>query len=311
MPEEPNLPDKPLSSDAASAFTDADWTEEWTDDSAYESLEGVQEDEVGTTASSLDEWDEAAIAWEDDVNDPPETTPQPTTTQEALTWIQPVWRRWLRLWQRLITGVRNRIPAAAQLSNAALSAILVGILVVLLVLLNSVRQPSAARSKAAVETPSPTGQDPSAAAPPAAPERAAQNPASPLTAVPAPVEAPAPAPLVSDRIAKIQAQMTDNSILNAQRVIDSVQADLVNNRLTLVFNGDWYRLSDYDQTQLAQALMAQSQALSFADLQLQTSEGAVIGRSPVIGDHMVILQRERPPQVPVPERPRFRLMVDR
>ena len=125
-----------------------------------------------------------------------------------------------------------------------------------------------------------------------------------------PVE-PAPVIVDGDRIAKIQSQLTDSSILNAQRVVDSVQADFTRNQLTLIFNSDWYRLSDYDQTQLTQALMQQSQTLEFADIQCLTPEGDVLARSPVVGNSMVILQRERPPEVPEPERPRFRIMVDR
>lgn len=313
MPEEPNSPNNPLPSDAASdaEFTDADWTEEWTDDSSYESLEGAREEVEGSTASSLDEWDEAAIAWEDESTEPSETLPQPPTTREALAWIQPVWRRVQPVWGRLIAGVRNRIPAAAKVSDTVLSAILVGILAILLVLLNSVRQPSAARSQSPVAPPPLSAKD-SPAAQLDAPSDRPQPPALPSPSpTPAPSPDPAIAPVVGDRIAQIQAQITDSSILNAPRVIDSVQADLVNDRLTLVVNGDWYRLSDYDQTQLAQALKEQSQTLSFKDLQLQTRDGAVIARSPVIGEQMVILQRERPPQVPVPERPRFRLMIDR
>jgi hypothetical protein len=115
----------------------------------------------------------------------------------------------------------------------------------------------------------------------------------------------------SDRIAKIQSQLTDSSILNAQRVVDSVQADFQRNQLTLIFNGDWYRLSDYDQTQLTQALMQQSQDLEFEEIQCLTPDGELLARSPVVGSNMVILQRERPPEVPEPERPRFRIMVDR
>jgi len=312
MPEDPNSPDNATPSEAAAEFTDADWTDDsWTDDSSYETLEGP-ETSPQTDSTDTDEWDSASVEWEDELTDPPEPMPQATTTQEALAWIQPTWRRFQRLWGRLIAGVKSRIPAAASLSDAAISAILIGILAVLLIILNSVRQPTVA-SPQPVPLPA-TDLDQSAPVVdlPLQPEADDQTaPELPQTApTPAPGEKPVE-PIASDRIAQIQAQLTDSSILNAQRVVDSVEADLVNNRLTLVLNGDWYRLSEYDQTQLAQALMAQSEDLAFQDLQFQTTAGDLIARSPVVGHNMVILQRERPPEVPVPERPRYRITIDR
>ncbi|MEM9816425.1 MAG: hypothetical protein AAF827_08500 [Cyanobacteria bacterium P01_D01_bin.6] len=269
VPERDEAPQGP---ENAAESTEA----EWTDDSSYQTLE-TPVTETDTVSSATDEWDEAIQEWDDELAELPEPAPQTTTTKEALSWIQPAWQKFRRLWQRLIVGVRNRIPAATKLSDSALSGILVGILVLLLMLLNSVRQPSVGASPTSL----------------------------------APTEVPALDAGDVDRIAQIQTQMTDSSILNAQRVIDSVQADFRQNQLTLVFNGDWYRLSDYDQTQLAQALMQQSQELAFTDLELVTSTSELLARSPVVGNNMVILQREQTPEVPKPERPRYRLTIDR
>lgn len=285
---------------------------EWTDDSSYQML-ATSATEAETTSPARDEWDEATQEWEDELAELPEPEPQPPTTKEALSWIQPVWQKFRRLWQRLMAGVRNRIPAAAQLSDTVLSAILVGVLVLLLVLLNGVRQPSVASSS---PSPEPRNTDLPAASPidrspdltPMVDETTEPVPSS----VPqSPPDASSLEPGYGDRIAKIQTQMIDSSILNAQRVVDSVQADFTQNELTLVLNGDWYRLSDYDQTQLAQALMQQSQGLAFSNLEFVSSTGELLARSPVVGTDMVILQRERPPEVPEPERPRFRVMLDR
>ena len=296
--------------DVAAESTEA----EWTDDSSYQTLKAPAT-ETTKDLSATDEWDEATQEWDDELAELPEPEPQPTTTREALSWIQPAWQQFRRVWQRLIAGVRNRIPAAAKLSDSALSGILVGILVLLLILLNSVRQPSVASSAlpAAPLNPEPPIASPTENAPSPAP--AGDETTEPLlqpTPQPSP-EVPAlePGDVDVDRIAQIQTQMTDSSILNAQRVVDSVQADFRQNQLTLVLNGDWYRLSDYDQTQLAQALMQQSQGLEFTDLEFVTPEGDLLARSPVVGSNMVILQREQPPEVPEPERPRYRLLIDR
>lgn len=293
---------------AAAESTEA----EWTDDSSYQTLK-TPATETNPDLSATDEWKEANQEWDDELAELPEPEPQPTTTREALSWIQPAWQKFRRVWKRLIAGVRNRIPAAAKLSDSALSGILVGILVLLLILLNSVRQPSVASSSLPTEPLNPE-------LPIANPTERTPSPAStvdettelvPEQAPQAPPEVPALEPGDVDRIAQIQKQITESSILNAQRVVDSVQADFTQNQLTLVFNGDWYRLSDYDQNQLAQALMQQSQGLAFTNLEFVTPAGKLLARSPVVGHDMVILQREQPPDVPEPERPRFRVMIDR
>jgi hypothetical protein len=290
--------------------------EEWSDDSAYDSLEtampsaDASDDTATTDTGTTEEWDEATFEWDEELAEPPETPPTPPTTQDALSWLKPSWRKFRRFWQRLLAGLRNRIPAIANLPDVVLSSIIVGTLALLLIVLNSVRQPATADSP-----PNPTPKPEQTTSPVASSPDAVDVGDAPAPAVapdePAMISAPAPVVVDSDRIAKIQSQLTDSSILNAQRVVDSVQADFQRNQLTLIFNGDWYRLSDYDQTQLTQALMQQSQELEFEEIQCLTPDGELLARSPVVGSNMVILQRERPPEVPEPERPRFRIMVDR
>ena len=307
--------DDPLatSDDELASSTAEQSEEEWSDDSAYESLTPATPavvpvaDEVVATD---EEWDEATFEWDEELAEPPDAPPTPPTTREALSWLKPAVRKFKQFWRRLIAGVRNRIPAVADFPDAVLSAMIIGTLVLLLIVLNSVRQPAAASSPPIPSAEPEEIARPTASLPHADAVENEPVPAAEPNAPPMPVE-PAPVIVDGDRIAKIQSQLTDSSILNAQRVVDSVQADFTRNQLTLIFNSDWYRLSDYDQTQLTQALMQQSQTLEFADIQCLTPEGDVLARSPVVGNSMVILQRERPPEVPEPERPRFRIMVDR
>lgn len=285
---------------AATPETSTELSEaDWTEGSGYQTSATQAVPDAEKPAKSDDEWG-PAYDWQDDLTESVEGATPPTTTQEALAWMQPTWQRLQKVWQRLIFGVRRRIPAAANLSDTVLSAIIVGTLVLLLILLNGVRQPAAASASAPERVSA--GKN-SAVDVPMQPSAPSSNATASNAAAASNVD--------GQRIAQIQAQLTDSSILNAQRVIDSVQADFVNNRLTLIVNGDWYRLSQYDQMQLAQALMAQSESLSFADLQLMTADGGVLARSPVVGNNMVILQREPPPEVPIPEKPRYRLMIDR
>ena len=336
MPEAP-LPD-PSSDVPASELPDAEWTDEsggeetmpaavppplkvesttgaqenadvadaeWTDESGFHDSVPVPEPPPLEAQVATDVWDAGTSDWLEDSTDLPLETAVPTT-QEALAWLKPLGRRSRIAWQRLLRGIRSRIPAAANLSDGILSGLLVGILVLLLTLINGVRQPTGA-------APSPISEPVSSPELPAIPavEVPASRPATPT--LPDTANSPldsAAAALQSDRIANLQAQLTDSTILNAKRVIDSVQADFTTNRLTLMVNGDWYRLSDYDQTQLAQQLMMQSADLAFERLELQTATGELIARTPVIGDEMVIFLRSAPPVVEPPPRPRYRLTVD-
>lgn len=290
MPEEPRPPVDPAQPDEGA---------EWTDESGFEELESEPEasvDEASVDEMPADEWGRASLDWEDDIVEPSEDLPDAATTQEALAWLKPTWQRLQAIWGRLIAGLKNRIPAAANLSDTAISTILIGVLGGLLVLLNSVRQPSMAeeRSPISATPPAPT------AAAPTEPTSTTPEPLSPTEEI-----------VDVERIAQIQAQLTDSSIHHASRLIDSVQADFTENRLILTCNDDWFRLSAYDQDLLANQLMNQSVDLSFDELELQTTDGQLIARNPVIGDAMIIFLRTKPPAVEPPERPRFRITIDR
>lgn len=136
----------------AAAASDEDAEAEWSDDSAYDSLESAlpdarsAEDAATAAATTTEEWDEATFEWDEELAETPPAPPTSPSTQDALSWLKPTGRRLRRVWQRLLAGLRNRIPAIAQLPDIVLSGILIGILVLLLVVLNSVRQPATASS---------------------------------------------------------------------------------------------------------------------------------------------------------------------
>ena len=297
MPEESTPPIDPSSADHP----------EWTDDSNFaDEVKATTIPDVEVSDGSDDEWGQETLDWEDDYLASTNEPATPTSTKEAIAWLKPTWRKLRSAWQRILAGLRNRIPAAANLSDRVISLILIGILGLLLVILNSVRQPSSAVEKSLDGfSPEPTAISPSG-------QSALPKPK--FTPAVSSSEVPTTAPTQAidiERIGKIQAQLTDSSIYNASRVIDSVQADFTNNYLTLICNEDWFRLSNYDQTLLATQLMNQSTELSFQALHLQTPDGQLIARTPVIGNEMIIFLREKPPVVEPPERPRYRFTIDR
>ena len=120
----------------------------------------------------------------------------------------------LKLWQRLLRGVRLRLPQVADLSDGILSGILIGILVLLLVLINSLGHPS------------PT------AAIPASPSTEI-NPSEPTEPAPAELD-PAPLEMNPDleRIADIQDQLAEVATSYASDLVVSVQASFAEDRLS-------------------------------------------------------------------------------
>lgn len=294
---------------------------EWTDESGFEELDSVSNDRPTDSispaeASTIDpanvpananEADVTDIDWGDDVLPPADEDPEPVTTQDALAWLKPTGQRVLAVWRQLLAGLRNRVPAAAKLPDTVLSVILIGTLGLLLGLLNTVRSPSIAKEPSASEA------QPTEIAPPTAPSAPSEGlPAESPVSSDAPIaDAVPPESFDLERIATIQNQLTQSSIYNASRVIDSVQADFTRDQLTLVCNQDWYRLSEYDQDLLASQLLDQAGKLAFDDVELRATSGQLIARSPVVGNEMVILLRDQPPTVEAPERPRFRITIDR
>lgn len=274
-----------------SATTDADRPSP-SQSTASDNATAIPPVEDGDRAAG-DEWDMDLGEW---------VEPLPPAPPSAKAPIETSWQDRLRaLWQQVLAGLRRRLPAIAPWSDGVLSVGIIGILVLLLVLGSVVSRPA----PAAIAPPSPNS------------DVAAPIPDADLaTEAPAPSEFTEPAePTVSDadrdRITAIQTQLAEISDRYASGLVQFVQADFAHNQLTVNLSPEWYRLSDTAQDDLTTDLWTRTQGLSFAKLLLQDPEGNVVARSPVIGDAMIVLQRQRPPIVPEPERPRYRLTIDR
>lgn len=107
-----------------------------------------------------------------------------------------------------------------------------------------------------------------------------------------------PAPTLPDfvpapqEIADIQAQVAAVSNRYAAGLIQSVQADFRASQLVVTLGPDWYDLLRSQQNALAADLLGRTQTLSFNHLQLQTPDGTILARNPVVGQTMVILYRQ-------------------
>lgn len=316
-PEEPTpSPEEPTPLEESSSPTA---NAEWTDDMDLSSPEepSVAPDEAVLSSELRDE----ALDWEDEfVPEPP--IPQSPSTREALAWLKPLWRRVKAAWRRILAGVRSRLPITAQLSDTILSGILIGILVLLLTIINGLRQPPAIAKVPPLAPSAPVSRDtsPSSIADGASDLDAPELEASELDRLPEVLEPEAPAtevpepeldPAERERIAAIQTQLMDASLSYGNNLLVSAQADLTHNQLTANLSSGWYGLSAPAQEDLANDWLRRSIEMNFAELELRSPDGLLLARSPVIGEQMVILQRQQPPVVEAPPRPRYRIVVDR
>ena len=184
-------------------------------------------------------------------------------------------------WDGTLEKVRSLLPAPLKekLSDWALTGILAGIVVVLL--LTSVlllpQQP-----KEVVEIP---------------PEEIEMPPELTAPGAPQPMK-PAPPPKLEltpeqSLIAAIQNQVAEITNQYAEGLILSIETNFLESRLIVTVGDDWYDLSDSRQDKLANEMLRHSQKLDFRKLAITDTEGTLLARSPVVGKKMVILQREK------------------
>lgn len=139
--------------------------------------------------------------------------------------------------------------------------------------------PSASPNVAASPTPSPS----IVASPTPKPKVIAQKPKAP----------PPKLDLTPEQslIAAIQDQVAEITNQYANGLIQSIQANFRGSRLIVQVGEDWYELSRDRQNKLANEMLERAQELDFSKLEITSTQGNLLARSPVVGTQMVILQR--------------------
>ena len=84
----------------------------------------------------------------------------------------------------------------------------------------------------------------------------------------------------------IAGSLIDNAIVGIRPQFNS-------HFLAITLNNQWYATAESTQDKLANSLLVIAQIKGFTQIQLEGSDGAVLARSPVVGDGMIILQRSR------------------
>jgi len=217
-------------------------------------------------SAALDEWDDIAPTLPDAVSPPwsRSAPPRPRGQRSRRGRLSTTVSAVLRQWHRLLQALRSRLPAPVRrLSDGVLTALVLGVLVLGLVLVNS------GRSR---------------------PVPVVLSPAAPTTTE---TQAAEPEP-ASPPIAEIQAQLDGLSATYGSGLVQSVTVNLPRSQLTVNLDGAWYGLPSPQQDTLAQAILDQTRALDFNRLDLISPEGEALARNPVVGQTVVILRRRRP-----------------
>jgi hypothetical protein len=193
--------------------------------------------------------------------------------------------RSMGFWSDILQQFRRFLPAPIrQLSDAILTAILVMLVTITIWFVDGFFVPTST---------------PSVANPPSAtvPESPKVSPAPPTAVESAP---PTPAvvstPKISPEQAFIEAIETQLSEITSQYpddIIQTLSIDLAHDRAIVRLNPVWYTLDEQRQNSLADRMWQQAQANHFTKLELQDDRGVSIARSPVVGKHAIILQRQR------------------
>ncbi len=94
-------------------------------------------------------------------------------------------------------------------------------------------------------------------------------------------------------IEAIQGQLSDLTSQYSDDIIQTLRVDINRNLLIVQLNPSWYQISDDKQDRVTDKMWLQAKANKFSKLEVQDAQGRSIARSPVVGNHPIILQRRR------------------
>ncbi len=125
----------------------------------------------------------------------------------------------------------------------------------------------------------------------AAPDRTpvVMTPTAPIVAQPTSTVAPIdPEQAFIDAI---QAQLNEITSQYPDGIVQTLQVDLPRDLVIVRLDPVWFTIDDNQQDRLSDRMWLQARANHLSKLELQDPTGQTIARSPVVGQHMVVLQR--------------------
>jgi hypothetical protein len=221
---------------------------------------------------------------------------------QSIDRLLPSFNRLQSWWDRVLGQIRQWLPKKIneKLTDWGLTSLLTGLVVI--VLLTSVVLVASPSSTVDSSTTAevnginnlPSSQ-PSFPEPIAAPE----NLEAPAEPKPIELAPPSPPPLTPEQslLGAIQREVDDLTRRYPDGLILAIAPDFDHNHLTLTLADSWYRLTPKRQDTLADGIFKRSQKLTFQKLSLIRGDGTLLARSPVVGQTMIIVQRQLPEPV--------------
>lgn len=217
-----------------------------------------------------------------------EETPELDETENVsgVDQLFPSFNRVQRFWDSLLTSIRGILPNA--LSDKLSDWVITSIIAVIIVGVLSTSVfffPQPFSIPEIVQIPSDV--------PSANPEETPSQLESPENAEPITISPPKPK-LTPEQslIAAIQQEVTDLTNQYPMGLIGTIEANFLGSRLIVTMGDQWYELSKQRQDKLASSIFERAQKLDFKKLELIDSQGTLIARSPVVGEEIIILQRQ-------------------
>ena len=209
----------------------------------------------------------------------------------------------LRGWNKVLRQVRDRAPIAESLPDFLLTTILVGGTIAIVwgaaaIIPEDLFQskPSPSPEEDVAEQPEQPEKPEAPIPPPEAQDSEPEIITKPKRERPPEPEAEPEPELTPEQglVAAIQDQVSEITTRYAEGLIESIEANFRDGRLIIAVSNDWFELPTRRQDELSKEMLARSRKLDFTKLVLTTVDGQVLARSPVVGEKMVILQREQP-----------------
>ncbi len=92
-------------------------------------------------------------------------------------------------------------------------------------------------------------------------------------------------------IAAIEQRITKIATSYEPELLTAIEADLKSSKLSVTVDDQWYQTKSDRQDKIAYEILKRSRQLAFEKLIIQDKDGKLLARNPVVGNRMVILER--------------------
>lgn len=262
---------------------------------------------------------------QDNPNSQPPASRKPERRQPYQT-PQPFWKvKFIQFLRRIIGILESTVDKLETLSATVLSGIIAVVAVIVLwtgsslfaskppqVAITPVVPPATVTTPEVIPTTPPVEETPPVDAigpplPPAVeetPQAIAETPTPEPTIepIPEPTIEPTPEPSVEVEVVPLTPEQTliaaiENRVSSVSDTIEdglvkSIQANFRNSSLVVTINNNWYSLKKSQQDKLAADMFQRAKELDFSHLEIFDSQDRLVARNPVVGNEMVIFQRQ-------------------